>query len=109
MTSSSSPSTSIKDPEKTGIDDSSDKNANSSPPNGDTALPSTEKQDESDLEEGQPAKPQGPPPGVFDPRQNPDGGRQAWLCILGGFCTLFCSFGWINCEWKLMGEGTAIC
>ncbi|KAF2173881.1 hypothetical protein M409DRAFT_62108 [Zasmidium cellare ATCC 36951] len=28
-----------------------------------------------------------PPPAIFDPRQNPD---------LGGFCTLFCSFGWIN-------------
>lgn len=35
-------------------------------------------------------------PPIFDPRQNPDGGLQAWLCVLGAFCTLFCSFGWIN-------------
>lgn len=37
-----------------------------------------------------------PPPAAFDPRQNPDGGLQAWLCVLGAFFTLFCSFGWIN-------------
>ncbi|KAJ5105041.1 MFS transporter asaE [Penicillium alfredii] len=27
----------------------------------------------------------------------PDGGLQAWLTVLGGFCCLFVSFGWINC------------
>lgn len=27
----------------------------------------------------------------------PDGGVQAWLAVLGGFCTVFASFGWINC------------
>jgi hypothetical protein len=27
----------------------------------------------------------------------PEGGLQAWLCIAGGFCAIFCSFGWINC------------
>lgn len=32
-------------------------------------------------------------PGAFDPRQNPDGGKQAWLCVVGCFCCLFCSFG----------------
>lgn len=54
---------------------------------------------EVDVEQGVPEKPQGPPPGTFfDPRENPDGGRQAWLCLLGGFCVLFSSFGWINCE-----------
>lgn len=26
----------------------------------------------------------------------PDGGREAWLVILGNWCTMFCSFGWIN-------------
>ncbi|KAK5168867.1 uncharacterized protein LTR77_006176 [Saxophila tyrrhenica] len=51
----------------------------------------------ADVEQGTPEKPQGPPPGAFDPRQNPDGGLKAWLCVLGGFCSLFCSFGWINC------------
>ncbi|KAH5439841.1 hypothetical protein HBI47_044980 [Parastagonospora nodorum] len=31
------------------------------------------------------------------PSQFPDGGKQAYLCLLGGFCCLFCSFGWLNC------------
>ncbi len=26
----------------------------------------------------------------------PDGGMAAWLVVLGGWCTAFCSFGWIN-------------
>ena len=30
------------------------------------------------------------------PSQFPEGGRRAWLTILGGFCCLFVSFGWIN-------------
>ncbi|KAI0475494.1 major facilitator superfamily domain-containing protein [Xylariaceae sp. FL0804] len=34
----------------------------------------------------------GPRPDVF-----PDGGFQAWLCIAGGFCTVFASLGWVNC------------
>ncbi|KAF2021995.1 MFS general substrate transporter [Aaosphaeria arxii CBS 175.79] len=33
----------------------------------------------------------------YHPSQFPDGGRAAWLCLLGSFCCLFCSFGWINC------------
>jgi hypothetical protein len=28
----------------------------------------------------------------------PDGGLQAWLVVAGGFCSLFVSFGWINCS-----------
>jgi hypothetical protein len=56
--------------------------------------PKEEKQSESDVEQGEPMKHKGPP--AFDPRQNPDGGMQAWLCLLGGFCTLFCSFGLIS-------------
>ena len=35
----------------------------------------------------------GPNPMVF-----PDGGFEAWLVVLGGFCAMFCGFGWINCE-----------
>jgi MFS family permease len=27
----------------------------------------------------------------------PDGGVRAWLVVLGGWCTLFASFGWIMC------------
>ncbi|KAI1178864.1 major facilitator superfamily domain-containing protein [Nemania sp. FL0916] len=36
--------------------------------------------------------PQGPDPDDF-----PDGGFKAWLCVAGGFCTIFSSFGWVNC------------
>ncbi|KAJ5391254.1 monocarboxylate permease [Penicillium cosmopolitanum] len=36
---------------------------------------------------------QGPPP----PGPPPDGGFQAWMTVLGAFCGLFVSFGWINC------------
>ncbi|KAI2627720.1 major facilitator superfamily domain-containing protein [Hypoxylon sp. NC1633] len=32
-----------------------------------------------------------------DPDVFPDGGFKAWLCIAGGFCTVFSSFGWVNC------------
>ena len=28
----------------------------------------------------------------------PDGGFEAWLVVGGGFCAIFASFGWINCE-----------
>lgn len=28
----------------------------------------------------------------------PDGGIEAWTTVLGAFCGLFVSFGWINCE-----------
>ncbi|KAM3512697.1 hypothetical protein MY11210_003650 [Beauveria gryllotalpidicola] len=34
-------------------------------------------------------------PNSFGPP--PDGGTVAWLAVLGGFCTVFASFGWINC------------
>jgi hypothetical protein len=33
-----------------------------------------------------------------DPNACPDGGFQAWLAVAGGFCTVFASFGWINCK-----------
>lgn len=33
----------------------------------------------------------------WHPSQFPDGGKKAYLCLLGGFCCLFCSFGWLNC------------
>lgn len=26
----------------------------------------------------------------------PDGGRAAWLVVLGAWCVSFCSYGWIN-------------
>lgn len=40
--------------------------------------------------------PSSEPVSPFHPSQFPDGGRDAWLTLLGGFCCLFCSFGWIN-------------
>ncbi|RDW85368.1 hypothetical protein BP5796_03693 [Coleophoma crateriformis] len=32
-----------------------------------------------------------------NPNDYPDGGFEAWLVVAGGFCAVFCSFGWINC------------
>lgn len=43
------------------------------------------------------------PPSAGPP---PDGGLNAWLAVLGGFCGLFVSFGWINCRLMLL-QGTA--
>ena len=37
-------------------------------------------------------------PGLMDPSSFPDGGLKAWLVVFGGFCSLFVSFGWINCK-----------
>jgi hypothetical protein len=51
--------------------------------------PNGENQIEGDVEQGESAKPRGTL-AAFDPRENPDGGVKAWLCLLGGFCTLFC-------------------
>ncbi|KAF2819870.1 MFS general substrate transporter [Ophiobolus disseminans] len=46
-----------------------------------------------------PAEPPEPAPPVdhWHPSQFPDGGKQAYLCLLGAACCLFCSFGWLNC------------
>lgn len=30
---------------------------------------------------------------MMDPSSFPDGGRQAWMTVVGGFCALFVSFG----------------
>lgn len=35
--------------------------------------------------------------GSAPPSLPPDGGLQAWLVVVGAFCSLFVSFGWINC------------
>ena len=45
-------------------------------------------------ERKEPGPPKGPP--GIDPASFPDGGTKAWLTVLGGFCCLFVSFGWIN-------------
>lgn len=64
--------------------------------------PEPENAVQADLEKGgvvsteKPAAPAGAPPG-FAPADFPDGGLDAWLCVLGGFCALFCTFGLVNC------------
>lgn len=50
--------------------------------------------------DGTPEKLDAPPAGPPGPGPPPDGGLQAWLTVLGGFCGLFVSFGWINCEFR---------
>jgi hypothetical protein len=86
MTSVSPPASSVVDTEKTAQDagrsSEEDTNQGSQSPNG-------EKQIEGDVEQGEPVKPQGTL-AAFDPRENLDGGVKEWLCLLGGFCTLFC-------------------
>lgn len=65
------------------------------PPRTDVEQPPVEL-DEKPFET-QSATPPSEPVNPFHPSQFPDGGKDAWLCLLGGFCCLFCSFGWINC------------
>ncbi|KAM3479795.1 hypothetical protein MY5147_001568 [Beauveria neobassiana] len=48
-------------------------------------------QDMSDSEKAAP-----PAAGSSSPPPPPDGGATAWLVVLGGWCTAFCSFGWLN-------------
>lgn len=54
-------------------------------------LPTGDLQNVSDSE-----KPPQPTSGGAGQSSFPDGGREANLALLGGFCSLFCSFGWIN-------------
>jgi hypothetical protein len=51
---------------------------------------------EADLEKGG-VEPPSAVPGGINPADFPDGGLEAWLVVLGGWCALFVSFGWINC------------
>lgn len=40
----------------------------------------------------------GPQPGSgWHPSDFPDGGLQAWLVVFGGWCGLFCTFGFVSC------------
>lgn len=37
------------------------------------------------------------------PNSFPDGGREAWLSVLGGFCAAFCSFGKFPAGYRCLG------
>jgi len=41
-----------------------------------------------------------------NPDDFPDDGLQAWLVVVGGFCAVFCSFGWINCEHRSRSQSS---
>jgi hypothetical protein len=43
-----------------------------------------------------------------DPSVFPDGGFDAWFAVAGGFCTIFASFGWINCTSRSLALETTI-
>jgi hypothetical protein len=43
-----------------------------------------------------------------NPDNFPDGGLQAWMVVAGGFCSIFCSFGWINCEQRSRSQSRLV-
>jgi hypothetical protein len=61
--------------------------------------PENEQEAEADLEkaEEEPKPAAGGAPPGFNPADFPDGGREAWLVVFGGWCGLFATFGFINC------------
>lgn len=60
-------------------------------------FPENEVEAHADLENGGLEAKQAPVAGGVNPADFPDGGLEAWLVVLGCWCGLFCSFGWINC------------
>lgn len=62
----------------------------------------TEKQADPDNVASEVPAPQTMSP--MHPSQFPDGGTEAWLVVFGGFIGLVVSFGWINCEYFLVGS-----
>ena len=60
-------------------------------------FPEGEAEAEADLERGGAIPKSTPTAGGINPADFPDGGIEAWLVVLGGWCCLTCSFGWINC------------
>jgi MFS family permease len=60
-------------------------------------FPEPEAAAEADLEKAGVVPKSVVPPGGVKPADFPDGGLEAWLVVLGGWCCLFVSFGWINC------------
>lgn len=76
---------------------------------GDSFKDEAEKRTSQDIERGSgehavPGKDEVAPPAGPDADAPPDGGLDAWLTVAGGFCTVFASFGWINCEFLSLIE-----
>ncbi|KAF2856868.1 MFS general substrate transporter [Plenodomus tracheiphilus IPT5] len=63
----------------------------------DTPGDSVEQQQALDEKHVAPITAPDPTMSPYHPSQFPDGGKDAYLCLLGGFFCLFCSFGWLNC------------
>lgn len=59
-------------------------------------FPESAAEAEADLEKAGKA-PVVPQKGGIDPASFPDGGFEAWSVVVGAWCCLFVSFGWINC------------
>jgi MFS family permease len=59
-------------------------------------FPEREAEAEADPEKGGEVPKPAVVPGGINPADFPDGGLQAWLVVLGGWCCLTASFGWIN-------------
>jgi hypothetical protein len=59
-------------------------------------FPEREAEAEADPEKGGEVPKPAVVPGGINPADFPDGGLQAWLVVLGGWCCLMTSFGWIN-------------
>jgi hypothetical protein len=59
-------------------------------------FPEREAEAEADPEKGGEVPKPAVVPGGINPADFPDGGLQAWLVVLGGWCCLAASFGWIN-------------
>ncbi|KAI1097254.1 MFS general substrate transporter [Jackrogersella minutella] len=60
-------------------------------------FPDPENVVEADMEKGGVAPPPASGPPGFNPADFPDGGLEAWLVVIGGFCALFSTFGLVNC------------
>ena len=56
-------------------------------------FPEGEAEAEADLEKNGVVPKSTPAPGGVNPDDFPDGGLEAWMVVLGGWCCLFCSFG----------------
>jgi hypothetical protein len=47
---------------------------------------------------------QDPSPHLVSPADFPDGGTWAWLSVLGLFCSMFVTFGWLQSVGKVMAS-----